>query len=72
MEIDNKQTVLAKYPFARARKCGLCGDGPSDYWHIWDGWTDQLTFERLGNGDTEDEAWADAASRLEAEGRCTE
>lgn len=54
MTDPNKAAVLAKWPDAYAQ-----------YHRLWDSWTiesDQFTVH--GNGDTEPEAWADAARRL--------
>lgn len=56
--MTDKETVLAKWPGARADRAGVNGR-----WHIYTTSADGIN--TFGSGTTESEAWANAAKGLE-------
>ena len=68
--MSDEETVIASYPNAVAKEntevsqLGQSAPYQAGYWGIYSG--PGLGADEIGRGDTEDEAWADAAQRLMA------
>lgn len=60
--MTSEEKVKRVYPKATVQKCGQCSQ-----FHCWNGADNYDDFHLQGDGDTEEDAWDDAAKRIKAQ-----